>query len=965
MGFILAMPLIAWTQQSIGEKSGDNIFLSFQEGQFRKVIRLYEQKEESPKYEILYYISQLKTGIDSEAEITNWIHDNSGHLMVSLARFNLAASMFYKGAVSEIENQLKQVDYHVLAEKDQAAYGFIYGLTRLEKKAYSTALELFLIAEKNGFHNLSQLAYYQGYSHYFLDRKKNALEYFKISEKDPEYELSSRFFRAKILLELGMYDEAIVLSEGELNDKKSVINSGFYHLIGEAYALKNDPIKADTYLEQAINVHPERPSAALYYQAGTLKFKLGNQSEAINYLTKSGVGAGSYAQLSAYQLGKLYVRQKSYEKALSAFQEATAIDDPAKREQAIYQSAKLSAKLEKYTEAIKYAQDYQTQFPTGQWKQEMQNLIAESYLKTSNYNLAISHLEEIGLRSERQKAVYQKVTYQKAALLFNDGNFDQALSQFRKSLKYPEDLILKDKSLFYCAEIMMQMGRYSEAIENYRGQSAPDTRSAYGIAYAYYNERLYEKAIPFFERAARDKHLKSKEDATLRLADCFYATKSYQRALDVYKQLSPTDYMNYQIGLAYKGLGKIRQAANSFHNVSNASRWKDDALYHKGLIEFEIAAFENAEASFTELINNRKESSYIPQAYLNRAISRTNAQSLEEAKRDYQHILEHHIGFEVAFSAILGLQELAQKGADVGNIDPYIEKYRSTNPKDGSLELIEFESAKADYFNLSHSSAIPKLESFFSSYPESKFSPEAGYYLGDSYFRAGLLQKARDVFEKQKMEQTIYTARMRYRLGAIHYQLGAFKEAIENYQFLLELNSTPKDNYNALAGLMDSHFALNSYSEAIEYASQIISAEWKPVNADRKALYVLAKSQLALDQAELAKKNLNRLSEGFDQFAAEARYITAKMLFESSEYDAALDALFNLADRFGSYTTWVEQSYLLIAEIYMAKGELFQAKATLRSIIQHSRDDAIQNKAQNRLNEIEGIVNADTTQVKE
>ena len=100
--------------------------------------------------------------------------------------------------------------------------------------------------------------------------------------------------------------------------------------------------------------------------------------------------------------------------------------------------------------------------------------------------------------------------------------------------------------------------------------------------------------------------------------------------------------------------------------------------------------------------------------------------------------------------------------------------------------------------------------------------------------------------------------------------------------------------------------------------------------------------------------------EEADEISAEASYWMAYIEFEDAKYDESLEKLFALNNRFGSYAFWINRSYLLIAENYIRKEELFQAKATLRSIIQHSKDEEARYSATVRLEAIEANIAADT-----
>ena len=222
------------------------------------------------------------------------------------------------------------------------------------------------------------------------------------------------------------------------------------------------------------------------------------------------------------------------------------------------------------------------------------------------------------------------------------------------------------------------------------------------------------------------------------------------------------------------------------------------------------------------------------------------------------------------------------------------------------------------------------------------------------------MQESRDVFADQRFVRNTYTGRILNRLGAINLALGDYASAVEDYELLLSLNLSPKDSYNARKGAMEGNFLQSAYQEVIEFADEIISAEWKPLNAEKEAKLLKAKSLYQLQQLDESKVLFSEIAKGEDQFAAEAAYNYAYIAYEETAYDESLDALFELTSRLGSYTEWIDKSYLLIADNYIGKDELFQAKATLRSIVQHSSDVEVQRVAQEKLDTIEQTTELDT-----
>lgn len=958
-------------QSSISSDHYSNLvaFENFQSRNYQGVIGdLNNINNPSKDEEILLLLSKLKTGERNTEAIELWVSGNSIHPIKHLVAFHLGEYYFYEKDTLKSKKHLSSILPTDLATQDRASYGFIYGVLLLGKDNYQKARNLFQFARENQFDQPSKLDYFEAYAHYHLGQKEIALKGFEKVKNHADFGASSTFFIAKIRLENNELDEVLKLAQSELSDEKTITNSGFHQLIGEAHALKNNTAKADAFFERAIELHPSRPSAALYYQAGVSKFKIGNEDKAITFLTEAGIQGGEYAQLSAFQLGRLFLKKRNYEKALSAYIEASVSENKAIKEESYYQAAMINAQLGFFADAINYSSDYLKNFRNGSKTLEIQNLIAQSYLRTSNYDLAIVHLNESGIATNTQKEVYQKVTFQKAILSFNDSKFSEAEKWFKESVRFTPDLNLKNQANFHLAEISMRNGRLDEAIRLYKTQSQLDPLSNYGLGYAYYNKQQYENAASYFRSARNASDKTVKLDAGVRLADCLYATKSYSEALAIYGQLSDqtgAPYLAVQKGMTLKNLGRGSEAVRTFRSVFSSEKYGAEARFQSGMIHFENAQFADAESYFSQVISDFPNSSFIPESILNRGISRKNMGSLDQAKSDYEQILNNYINSEIALNAILGLQELQQTGQQVNSLDRYIADYKKANPESGSLELIEFEAAKRFYFDFSYDQATISFEKFLKDYPSSSNKLEAKYYLADSYYRINKLTEARSAFNELKYVRNSFSGRVLSRLGDINRQLRNVNESQEAYQLLIDLNLSAKDSYNARQGLMLLYYENTQYNDAVKLADEILAADWKPLNGDQEAILIKAKSLFRLGDLKQAENSFNQLAGGKDVFAAKSNYYIALIQFQQNEFEKSLNTLFDLNANFGSYTEWVDQAYLLIARNYIAMDELFQAKATLRSIIQHSKNDGIIKDAQALLNDIEdSAAISDSTQNK-
>ena len=79
------------------------------------------------------------------------------------------------------------------------------------------------------------------------------------------------------------------------------------------------------------------------------------------------------------------------------------------------------------------------------------------------------------------------------------------------------------------------------------------------------------------------------------------------------------------------------------------------------------------------------------------------------------------------------------------------------------------------------------------------------------------------------------------------------------------------------------------------------------------------------------------------------RYLLAQLYYEAQEYQQSLAVLFELNEQFPTHKSWINKSFLLIADNYLALKEYVQAKATLESIIENAEESAMVAIAQHKL----------------
>jgi len=300
---------------------------------------------------------------------------------------------------------------------------------------------------------------------------------------------------------------------------------------------------------------------------------------------------------------------------------------------------------------------------------------------------------------------------------------------------------------------------------------------------------------------------------------------------------------------------------------------------------------------------------------------------------------------------LAGLQELYSIMNKEGDLDQYLTAYKNANPNDGEVTKIEFDAAQSLYFNQKYDRAISSFKAYIENYPEHSLTAEARYYLADSYYRNNQFDQALDLFyQVVEDNKTSFNKRSIQKIAEIELEKEEFDKARLFFTKLLDQAENKKDKYNAYTGLLEIAKAKSDYSKMIMYADLILEDAAVNANAINEAYLNKGMANYYQGKYEDAKVSFqNAVNAAKDEFAAESKYMIALMQYNSQNYQESINTLFELNKNFGSYAQWLGKSFLLIADNYLAMGEIFQAKATLNSIIQNADSKVLKDEAQLKL----------------
>ncbi|MCA6073331.1 tetratricopeptide repeat protein [Fulvivirga sedimenti] len=953
---------------------------------FEKYVR--QSSDNMKKADAEYYIAFSALSLfhqDGEKLIEKFIRDHESHPKSSLAYFELGDFYFKQKSYNKAIEYLAKVNYSALSneERNTAQFQLAYSYFALRK--FDDALPQFDALKRRESAYKAPASYYAGYINYENQSYDQAIEDLKRAGENEAYASVVPGMIASIYYNQKRYDELIRYSEQVLSGSDRVNERDFYLLTADAYLYQKNFEKASQYYD-LYEENVKNPARDVRYRIGYVAYRSGDTEKAINEFKRAASDKDSVGIYASYYLGILYLKEGNKLYAQNAFDNARKSGiTPELVEESSYQYAKVTYDLEQTELAINAMNAFVEDYPSSTHLEEINDLLSEAYLNTNNYNLAISHVEKAGTVNKNLQGIYQKATYLKGAEYFNSDNYPEAITLFSKSLKYPVDPEYTQLANLWMGETFSVQREFDKATPYYQAALSRSEdrikenglKARYGLGYSFYNTKQYDKALIHFkeyvDNSDKSRNSDYYEDAVLRLADCYYVEKRYNDALRYYSlaiknNKVDNDYAHLQAGVVNGINGDVTSANREYDYIIDnypTSRYFDDALFQQAQLNFENGKYEEAVAGFSKLIRQKPSSQYVPYAYLRRATSNYNLQKYDNSIADYQVILKDYPTHSIASEALLPLQEVLNVQGRSAEFSTYLNQFKAANPESQNVESLEFETAKNFYYNLEYNKTIDAFRAYVSSYPNNPKVPEARYFMAESYYRLNEYEPAKQLYEGlATMKNFEQYNRVIARLADIQTITGNRQAALTRYYQLASVAQNKKEQYNAWSGLMENYYELGRYDSATRYARLILERANVNVASQNKASLYIGKAAYARgDYATARDEFLATLNTARDQYGAEAQYLLGDIFYRDGKYQQSIETLISLNKNFEMYEQWVGESYLLLADNYIAMDDTFQAKGTLKSIIDNFPDEKIKERARKKLSVIQADEEANETSV--
>ena len=946
------------------------------------------QKDISNKQSEFYIFSEYYQAIcaltlfhdDSEERLSSFLTNYPDSKWSNDIHYQLGNLFYRKKKYEKAIIEFQGVSTTDLEEDDKTAFHFKKGYAYLQIEDKRRALQDFTkIKDKEGdYYNPSN--YYYAHLNYENGNYTEALESFKRIQADKNFRNVIPYYVVQIYHLQGKPDEllayAIPMMETADPDKTGEIS----RLIGEAYYNKQDYKKALPYLVKFANDGLPRTTDD-NYQLGNCYYQNQDYNNAIKYLNYASNDRSIRSQTALYQMGDSYTQIDKLAAARDAFKKAYEIDlDPKIAEDALFNYAKLAYELSynPYNEAIEAFESYLNKYPNSIRTAEANEFLTFVYLTTKNYSAALLSLSKIQNKDFKLQSAYQYVAYNRAVELMLSKDYQGALETFKKVSTFPIEKKLIALSYFWQGEILYNLSSYGRSIAAFnqyvKSASAYTTPqfnlAQYNLGYAYFKLGQYEPSISAFRKfiasPGDDKAYVS--DALVRVADGYFVRKEYDKAIDFYQQAyrrkdQEGPYALYQSGIS-----------NGYNNDDNqkiatlntfVDQFPTDDLYPAALFELGDAYFKsgNNEAAlkrFEAVISAYGDNPLAKKALLQSGLILYRNQQYDKALLSFKEIVSRYPNFEDSKEAIARAEDIY---VELGKVDEYNTWVSSLNFYDlsqGALDSINYRAAENAYSKEDCDKSIELFTSYLNKFESPIFEINAHYYTAECYFKNGNNDSAlvhynaiANATVNKFSEPALVTA------AYLNYQAKDYQLALDQYIKLNDVATFKLNKIESQLGQMRCYRELGNPRYAIDYSNRLAFYSTVPAEILVEALQTKANSFMLLRDTTQAYMTYKELHEGYKSIeGAEALYNMAMIQFRKGDYVKAEDLVFEMVNSTPIYDDWLARSFILLGDVYVKQDNLFQAKATLKSVIDnHDGDDLVQ-EAQARYDDILAIENS-------
>lgn len=891
-------------------------------------------------------------------------------------RLNLAIAQYYftKGQLATAIPYYEQAGISNLSNTEIADAKFELAYCYFNNNQLDKADPLFAVMKEVQGKYYSPGNYYFGLLAYNRGAYTDALKAFDRIDEEPQYRAVVPYYMAELEYFLGNRQKALSDALRLIKRTEPSYYHNELHLLA-AQCLFEEKRYGDAlpYFEYYYE-HTEKIRKEELYEMGFCYYQVNEWKNAIEKFKPLSNAKDSLGQTAMYLLGDCYLKTNDKRSARSAFGFSANMNfNQGQRKASLLLYAKLSYELGYNDDALRSLDRLIADYGDDQ---DAYLLQSQLFAATSNYKGAYESLLLSDANNEVYQQTMQRVAYGYGLQQLQQQHPDAADSLLDVSLRYNKQPAFTAAANFWKGELAYRQHRNAEALqysETFLTQNASANASRVSAeatpAHAYLNMGYasmemadYAKARDYFNRAGSGGSREMAANAGLREADAAFMQKDYSRAAALYSKAAAgtgqdADYARLQQSIVYGLQGKTAEKVRvlqSLLNTSPPSTYANDARYELAVTEMGSSHYQQAVTLLQPLTTNKELRQLAPKALLKMGTAYQQMDNDDRAIEAYRRILSEYSTAPELTDAQAALKSIYIERNQPDAYATLLSENNLQPQEDNELDASYYSAAEAQYAAEKWPAAQEAFSRYLQQYPAGLSSLKAHYYRAESFYQQKKYKEALPDYDAVlQAGWNDFSEASARRAADITFTGGDFNAASGYYR---QLRNNALGNANlvmAYTGLMRSAANSNNLAEAAAYADTVLSLpDVAPAVMDEAKLHQAHQLQANGNYSAAATLLQSLQSSKNNAIAAEARYYGVETLLQSNKLKEAEDAAARNIKLSAGNEYWVVKTYILLGDILVKEKDYFNAKATLQSVVQNTKIEALKNEATRKLEEL-------------
>ena len=950
---------------------------------FEYYIAAADDKNEQNVIAAKYYeaVSSLLLGNSKgETKIIAFVKENPTSLMANHANFLYANTLFkdkkYRDALKIYKNTNKQSLHS--SEQDECKFKEAYCYYQTNEVTKAAPIFRELAKTENQYRNDAR--YYYAHILYINNDRDEALKYFNLLSNDEKYKDIANTYVLQINFDKGNYSEVSRNGDEILSKYKKKRKADIALMLAESWHQQGDYAKSLEYYNIALENSNRKFPREIEFKIGFCKMKTNDFKGAIEHFAKVTDKNDELGQYGSYYMAQCYTSTDQDKFARNTFYKAYKMNfNETLSENALFNYAALSfiPGIDPFNETVNVLNEYISNNPNSSNISDLQDIVIHLLLNSNDYNKALKTIEGYSKISPELENIQSQLTYNVGVQYYEEGNYKEAINYFKRSSDNNNiQSNTKAEALFWLADSYYQNKEESNAAKTYiaflKNPMASSTEvyplAYYNLGYILLNKGDFANASVKFKEfinidKSSDKAMQS--DSWLRIGDCYFIQRQYNNAITAYSNAMKlsnknADYAYYQQAMGYGTLGKTNEKINCLNIIT--SKHQKSSLYDKALYEIGMAYLatndnRSAIASFDKIVKEKPRSTYSRKALMKIGMIYYNNDENEKALERLKNVVTQYPNTDESREALNIISNIYRESNNIQAYFNYLEDNNLETISIDKQDSLSFKTIEEFYSKRNHAETLKGAKQYLENYPKGAYLLKVHYYAMKSMENSGNIDGIRTHIEYIiNQPDNDYTDYALLLVARMDYDNSDYSSSAAHYERLINITENQQIMVEATEGCMKSYYFDSNYDKAIEKANQLIAMSDISENQKNQANYILGKSYFD-------KKDYNEALKYFEictsidntETGAECGYYSAVCLYNLNKFDEAEEKIFDVSDNYSSYIYWTARSFIKLSDVYVAKDNTFQAKETLKSVIENYPQESdnyneVVSEAQSKLN---------------